>query len=102
MDFLRLAVSMMKDYQNQTCVGKYLKEFQEQSKRWYQFARHADNSYLWATRYAKRYGAQFYFDFHGTKNRNILAIVGKNGQNIMIDLDDSRIVVTNSSATGSD
>ena len=102
MDFLRLAVSMMKDYQNQTCVGKYLKEAQERSKLQYKFSPHKDNSYLWIHRYAKRYGAQFYFDFYGMTKRNILATDGKNGQNIMIDLDNSRIVVTNSSATGWD
>ena len=34
------------------------------------------------------------------KNRNIIATEGLNGQNIVIDLDNSRIVATNSAATG--
>jgi len=34
--------------------------------------------------------------------RNIFATEGLNGQNMMIDLDNSRIVVTNSAATGWD
>ena len=34
------------------------------------------------------------------KNRNIIGTEGLNGQNILIDLDNSRIVITNSAATG--
>jgi hypothetical protein len=34
------------------------------------------------------------------KKRNVIGTEGKNGQNILIDLDNSRIVVTNSAATG--
>jgi hypothetical protein len=34
--------------------------------------------------------------------RNIMATEGFNGQNMLIDLDNSRIVVTNSAATGWD
>ena len=34
------------------------------------------------------------------KKRNIIGTEGYNGQNILIDLDNSRIVVTNSAATG--
>ena len=34
------------------------------------------------------------------KNRNIIATDGYNGQNMLIDLDNSRIVITNSAATG--
>ena len=41
-----------------------------------------------------------YFDFKGLKKRNIIGTEGYNGQNILIDLDNSRIVVTNSAATG--
>ena len=33
-DLLRVAVSMMKDYQNKTCVGNYLRDIQKQAKSW--------------------------------------------------------------------
>ena len=36
------------------------------------------------------------------KKRNIIATEGYNGQNMLIDLDNSRIVITNSAATGWD
>ena len=102
MDLLRVAVAMMKDYQEQTCVGKYLKEAQSQAKDWYQGRMERNNSRLWINSYAGKYGAQIYFNFYGMSGRNILATEGYNGQNMMIDMDNSRIVVTNSAATGWD
>ena len=102
MDFLRVAKAMMQDYQDQTCVGKYLKESQVQAKPWYKFNPQSANSLLWLHRYSKKYGAQFYFDFQGMDGRNIFATEGFNGQNMMIDMDKSRIVVTHSAATAWD
>ena len=100
MDFLRTAEAMMKDYQNQTCVGQYLKEAQSQARDWYKYRPHKQNAMLWLHNYPRKYGAQFYFDFYGMGDRNIFATEGKNGQNMIIDMDNSRIVVTNSAATG--
>ena len=102
MDFLRTAEAMMKDYQNQTCVGQYLKEAQSQARDWYKYRPHKRNAMLWLHNYPRKYGAQFYFNFYGMGDRNIFATEGKNGQNMMIDMDNSRIVVTNSAATGWD
>ena len=100
LDFLRFAEAMMKDYQNNTCVGNYLRESQLQAKKWYKYRPDKKNAQWWLHNYSKKYGAQFYFDFSGMKNRNIIGTEGLNGQNILIDLDNSRIVVTNSAATG--
>jgi len=104
LDFLRVAEAMMKDYQNKTCVGNYLRESQEQAKKWYKYRPSSswENARFWMHNYAKKYGSQFYFDFYKMKNRNIMGTEGYNGQNMLIDLDNSRIVVTNSSATGWD
>jgi hypothetical protein len=101
-DFLRVAEAMMKDYQNETCVGKYLKDAQKQAKAWTKYRPNDDNAKFWIHTHAKKYGAQFYFDFLGMTNRNIFATEGFNGQNMMIDMDNSRIVVTNSAATAWD
>jgi len=100
LDFLRFAEAMMKDYQNETCVGNYLRESQQQAKKWYKYRPTMKNAHWKVKNYAKKYGSQFYFDFHGMKKRNIIGTFGLNGQNILIDLDNSRIVVTNSAATG--
>jgi CubicO group peptidase (beta-lactamase class C family) len=101
-DFLRVAIAMMQDYQQQTCVGKYLRNAQDQVVRWPKYRPGTNNAQLWLHNYAADYGSQFYFDFNGMRSRNIIATEGYNGQNIMIDLDNSRIVVTNSAATGWD
>jgi len=102
LDFLRVAEAMMKDYQNKTCVGNYLRESQEQAKKWYKYRPSSswENARFWMHNYAKKYGSQFYFDFYKMKNRNIMGTEGYNGQNMLIDLDNSRIVITNSAATG--
>ena len=104
LDFLRVAEAMMKDYQNKTCVGNYLRESQDQAKKWYKYRPSSswENARFWMHNYAKKYGSQFYFDFYKMENRNIMGTEGYNGQNMLIDLDNSRIVVTNSSATGWD
>jgi hypothetical protein len=101
-DFLRMAEAMMKDYQNETCVGRYLKSAQKQAKDWPKYRPNDENAKFWIHTHAKKYGAQFYFDFLGMSNRNIFATEGFNGQNMMIDMDNSRIVVTNSAATAWD
>ena len=99
LDFLRIAEAIMKDYQNRTCVGNYLKESQQQAKKWYKYRPSTDKPF-WINAYSKKYGSQFYFDYFKMKGRNIIATEGLNGQNIVIDLDNSRIVATNSAATG--
>lgn len=101
-DFLRVAVAMMQDYQQQTCVGQYLRNAQDQAVSWPKYRPGTNNAQLWLHNYATDYGSQFYFDFKGMRSRNIIATEGYNGQNIMIDLDNYRIVVTNSAATGWD
>ena len=100
LDFLRFAEAMMKDYQNETCVGNYLRESQQQAKKWFKYRPTKENAQWYLHNYSKKYGSQFYFDFKGLKKRNIIGTEGYNGQNILIDLDNSRIVVTNSAATG--
>ena len=75
-DLLRVAVAMMRDYQQETCVGNYLRDAQAQAKRWPKYRPSADNSYLWATRYARKYGAQFYFDFYKMDVRNVVLTAG--------------------------
>ena len=101
LDFLRVATAMMKDYQDQTCVGKYMKQIQEQAEPWYQNRHNSRDADLWLNNYATKYGGQFYIGFRGiNRKRNIFGTEGRNGQNILIDMDNSRIVVTNSGATG--
>ena len=97
-----MAVSMMKDYQNKTCVGNYLRDIQKQAKSWPKYRPSKKNASLYLHNYAKKYGGKFYFKFNQMEDRNIMATEGYNGQNIMIDMDNSKIVVTQSAATAWD
>jgi CubicO group peptidase (beta-lactamase class C family) len=102
LDFLRVALAMMEDYQQETCVGRYLKEIQKRAEPWYLDRYRSENARLWINNFAKKYGGQFYFSFRGMDRRNIFGTEGYNGQNMLIDMDNSRIVITNSAATAWD
>ena len=93
-DFLRVAKAIMDDYQNDTCVGKYLKTIHE--RRISKPSSYRGNKIKTAFNYGNSYGGQFHFDFGGFKNRNIFALDGAYGQSILIDMDNSKIVSINS------
>jgi hypothetical protein len=97
-DFLRIAKSMMDDWQNDTCEGSYLKDIYERSiskndndERW----DGSDRRYGKASfgRLTRMYGGQFHLDVVGLRGRRVLHMNGANGQQIVIDMDKSRIIV---------
>jgi len=97
-DYLRIAVSMMEDWQNNTCVGQYLKEVDEKkmpitTDNWFFDLKSKDARNK--RQIASHYGGQFYFNYTGMKKRNIIGMDGAGGQSILIDLDNSRVVVVN-------
>ena len=102
-DYLRIAKTMMDDWNNDTCAGKYLKAMYEQRID----KDHKNKDRGWArdnasrTHYTKSYGGQFHFDLIGLPNqgrdRKILTMSGFAGQNIHIDFDSERIIVINTS-----
>ncbi len=100
LDLLRFGIAVMKDYQENTCVGRYLRNIQENAIRWNKYRPTQTYSWLWLHNFSRDYGGMFYFGFQGLNERNIFATEGKNGNNLMIDMDNSRVVVTNSAATG--
>jgi CubicO group peptidase (beta-lactamase class C family) len=91
-DYLRIAKAIMDDYQNDTCVGKYLKEIHKKriTKDWTtektepEFGR------------TKSYGGQFHMDYPGLKDKIIFGMGGFGGNAILIDVENSRILVINS------
>ncbi len=92
-DFLRIAKTMMDDWHNDTCVGKYLKTIYENRVKKKDNTKEADDVGL----YTKSYGGQFHFDMFGLKKtRKIIGLSGFAGQQILIDLDNKRIIVVNS------
>ena len=96
-DYLRIAKSIMDHWNNDTCVGKYLKNIYEQrinkNKKSYDGDRHGQFS---VSQYTKKYGGQFHFDIIGLSKRKILGMDGLGGQNIIIDFEKERIIVVNS------
>ena len=92
-DYLRIAKTMMDDWHKDTCAGKYLKTIYENRIKKKDNTKEADDIGL----YTKSYGGQFHFDIFGLKKtRKIIGLSGFAGQQILIDLDNKRIIVVNS------
>jgi len=91
-DYLRIAKTIMDDWNNNTCAGKYLKTIYERrinkNITGYKVAASVAG-------YTKKYGGQFHFDFVGLKKRKILGMDGMGGQQIIIDFEKKRIIVVN-------
>jgi len=91
-DYLRIAKSMLDDWQNDTCFGKYLKTIYERripkNDKW----KDTKSSFFNPTAYA----GFFHTNYSGMKKRAVLGMDGFGGQQIIIDFDKSRIVVINS------
>lgn len=97
-DYLRIAIAMLEDWQNGTCVGKYLRDIYDEREP----KRHGFTDPTRMTDVAKSYGGQFHFDFQGMRGRPIFGLNGYNGQNVAIDMDKGRIVVVNAAHTNFD
>ena len=94
-DYLRIAKAMLDDWQNDTCVGKYLKTIwenrvdKENDKR-----RKEGKRVQW--RFASGYAGQFQTHYKGiSKKRPVMGMHGRGGQQVVIDFERSRIIVTN-------
>lgn len=92
-DFLRIAKTMLDDWHNDTCAGKYLKMLYAQRIKKNDNIREPDDVGL----YTASYGGQFHFDIFGLGKRKIIGMSGFAGQQILIDIDSKRIIVVNSS-----
>ena len=96
-DYLRIAKSIMDHWNNDTCVGKYLKTIYEQRINKNKKSYDGDRSGQFdVAMYTKKYGGQFHFDIIGLSKRKILGMSGFGGQNIIIDFEKERIIVVNS------
>ncbi len=91
-DYLRIAKAILDDWQNDTCVGKYLKSIHERkiSKN------HKEKNEKLNNRNAKSYAGFFHTSYSGMAKRNVMGMHGWGGQAILIDFDKGRIIVVNS------
>ena len=96
-DYLRIGKRILDDWNNDTCVGKYLKTIYEQrinkNKKSYKGDKMGQFS---ISQYSKKYGGQFHFDVIGLAKKKILGMDGFGGQQVIIDFDSGRIIVVHS------
>ena len=95
-DYLRIAYSMMNHWNNDTCVGKYLKSMYENRISKGQNRNYTKKTDMSVSQMAKSYGGQFHFDLHGLEHKTILAMDGFAGQQLIIDFDRKRIIQVSS------
>jgi len=94
-DYLRIAKAILDDWQNDTCVGKYLKEIY--SERIPKNINPNDDIRV-EPRFNRTYsyGGQFHLEYPGLKNRKVFGMGGYGGRAILIDVETGTIVVLNS------
>ena len=87
-DYLRIGLMVMNHWNNDTCVGKYLKTMYENriGKNRVKYNVEAIGQY------SKSYGGQFHFDVIGLEHKKILGMSGFGGQQLIIDFDKKRII----------
>ena len=91
-DYLRIAKSIMDDYQNNTCVGKYFKDIHERRIKKKTTKEFRDPPY----NPSKAYGGYFHMEYDGLKDEVIFGMSGYGGVSILIAPDSSTITVINS------
>jgi len=91
-DYLRIGKRILDDWNNDTCVGKYLKTIYDQRINKNRKGHNTQS----ASQYSKKYGGQFHFDIIGLSKKKILAMDGFGGQQLIIDFDSGRIIVVHS------
>lgn len=106
-DYLRVARAIMEDWQADTCVGQYLKEVYSRRESKPKDAVYSDRDNPSQMRqrrgiWARSYGGQFHFDWYGMNSREIIGMDGYGGQSILIDPNESRIIVINAAHTNYD
>ena len=94
-DYLRIAKAMMDHWNNDTCVGKYLKTIYD--RRIKKNFKEYRPTHLHT--YSYRYGGQFHFDIVGMRKRKIIGLDGFGGQQILIDVEKKAILVVNATMT---
>jgi len=95
-DYLRIAYSMMNHWNNDTCVGKYLKSMYQNRINKNHNRNYNKRTDMSVSQMATSYGGQFHFDLYGLEHKTILAMDGFAGQQLIIDFDRQRIIQVSS------
>ena len=89
-DYLRIAKSMLNDWQNDTCMGKYLKTLYENKIPKGNFDQGFYNRDSFHG--TKKYAGFFHTSYSGMRKRPVMGMSGYGCHDIIIDFDRSRIV----------
>ena len=91
-DYLRIGIMVMSHWNNDTCVGEYLKTIYENRVK----KNRSHYSLESASQYSESYGGQFHFDILRLQDKKILAMDGFGGQQLIIDFDKKRVIAITS------
>ena len=91
-DYLRIAKSIMDDYQNNTCVGKYFKDIHERRIKKKTTKEFRDPPY----NPSNAYGGYFHMEYKGLEDRVVFGMSGYGGVSLLIAPETSTITVINS------
>ena len=88
-DYLRIAKAMLDDWQNDTCVGQYLKTIHER-----RIPKNGAQGTTGRVGLPLSYGGFFHTGYKGMEDRPVMGMDGYGGQTILIDFDRGRIAAT--------
>ena len=88
-DYLRIAKSMLVEWHNDTCVGKYLKNIHQR-----RISKNGAQGTKGRVGLPQGYAGFFHTSYKGMKDRAVMGMDGNGGQTILIDFDRGRIVAT--------
>ena len=92
-DYLRIAKTIMNDYHSDSCIGDYLRSIYDNRVKKKLKDPRRTNYHSAAATY--EYGGQIHFSYKGMKKRVIFAMDGYAGQQVIIDMDNKRILIVN-------
>ena len=88
-DYLRIAVAMLDDWNNNTCEGQYLKSlFENRIKKGNVNNKNTREGFS----HPKHYGGQFHIGISKKRDKPIFILDGFGGQNITIDFENNKII----------
>jgi len=90
-DYLRIAKAMLDDWQNDTCVGDYLKTIHSRRIKKGAWGGEGGDTRVGMP---KGYAGFFHTSYKGMSNRPVMSMDGYGGQSIAIDFERGRIVAT--------
>ena len=88
-DYLRIAKSMLDEWQRNSCVGQYLKSIHQN-----RISKNGAQGTRGRVGLPRGYAGFFHTSYKGMKNRAVMGMDGNGGQTILIDFERGRIVAT--------